>query len=813
MKIFILRLILLVTILFPIQKICAQSNTDSLYNILSHLKHSADSTHFLYDFAFHAEGTDTFYHAICNDTNNTLMWRTLYNEMYYSEYTRGFIPHDTMLQKIIDSVGTYDTVAIGLMDFAFNTFKDSTLDSAFNASPRGGYFIFNNDSISDSPGRVRSPYLINFNHTPPDERQEIFAVAPLNPYMWYNILIYKIDPKFLFYGSSYNPNVQATDSLQIDFGEGTGWHNIDPTVVTYMFANYGYMGKYFIQARVVRHLDLSRIVIKYSKSTIYIGSSGAVRWPDHKIDSVGGVTAGIYNDCNNIDSVGKVLIYLSGIDLAETRYVPQIYREMIDNNRLNMLKDYGYSIVVVDWRNSKEDIELQASRVEHLINILKSLQKYSSRVKGEQFVLMAESMGGLIGRYALTEMEYNGLDHHTRLFVSYDSPQEGATIPLGLQFMYNWATNVYNTFVGNIKSSYILSHLFGDMNKMKNILSMKAVQQMLLVQDDYKFPSGRSYIYPENPIRTAFLNDLNNLNRSTNGWPAHCKLLAISDGLCDSNNHQVGFLNHVVAPLDAFLHITMDMYLKLFHKTEMHYFQLNPFEILASPNGTGNIININYVTFSWDFGRALKALFHIGHHSSSGWVAINHSASLNVAGVQPYDIMPGGCTNYFKYLPGAMDHSHYIFGTMGYIFKPDTSTGLLSASAYIGTQNLNIGGYSTMPAWCFIPRFSALAYNLDSVGGRMDNDIYNTSALHNMNRTNFDVFSCEPSNSYPNYGIPNGENFVHLSHFSVDKLGVPSHPDLTWMTREIGDINMNLDNMDINRLAMYQISDWIYRAN
>ncbi|HER44272.1 MAG TPA: T9SS type A sorting domain-containing protein [Candidatus Eisenbacteria bacterium] len=48
--------------------------------------------------------------------------------------------------------------------------------------------------------------------------------------------------------------------------------------------------------------------------------------------------------------------------------------------------------------------------------------------------VIGASMGGLIARYALAYMEREGIDHRTRLFMSFDSPHRGANIPLGIQY-------------------------------------------------------------------------------------------------------------------------------------------------------------------------------------------------------------------------------------------------------------------------------------------------------------------------------------------------------------------------------------------
>lgn len=51
----------------------------------------------------------------------------------------------------------------------------------------------------------------------------------------------------------------------------------------------------------------------------------------------------------------------------------------------------------------------------------------------ESLVVIGPSMGGLISRVALRQMELDGLQHNTRLYVSFDSPHKGANISMGIQ--------------------------------------------------------------------------------------------------------------------------------------------------------------------------------------------------------------------------------------------------------------------------------------------------------------------------------------------------------------------------------------------
>jgi hypothetical protein len=50
----------------------------------------------------------------------------------------------------------------------------------------------------------------------------------------------------------------------------------------------------------------------------------------------------------------------------------------------------------------------------------------------EKLVIVGPSMGGQITRYALKDMENKGVNHNTRLWIAFDSPNHGANIPVGL---------------------------------------------------------------------------------------------------------------------------------------------------------------------------------------------------------------------------------------------------------------------------------------------------------------------------------------------------------------------------------------------
>ena len=79
-----------------------------------------------------------------------------------------------------------------------------------------------------------------------------------------------------------------------------------------------------------------------------------------------------------------------------------------------------------------------ADYIERNAKVLKQLIKQTNTElinngSNEELVVIGPSMGGLISRIALTEMEQANENHNTRLYVSFDSPHNGANISIGVQ--------------------------------------------------------------------------------------------------------------------------------------------------------------------------------------------------------------------------------------------------------------------------------------------------------------------------------------------------------------------------------------------
>jgi len=147
----------------------------------------------------------------------------------------------------------------------------------------------------------------------------------------------------------------------------------------------------------------------------------------------------------------KPIVLLDGFDITDTRDINGIYNLMSYNgssgsqNLLDMLRAEGFDIVILNFPQytrvadgseidgGMDFIERNAMLMVDLMEIVNS-----TKVGDEENVVIGLSTGGLISRYALNYMEENTLDADTRLWISFDAPQHGFNVPIGLQHQLNF---------------------------------------------------------------------------------------------------------------------------------------------------------------------------------------------------------------------------------------------------------------------------------------------------------------------------------------------------------------------------------------
>ncbi|CAM1343585.1 T9SS type A sorting domain-containing protein [Tenacibaculum amylolyticum] len=178
----------------------------------------------------------------------------------------------------------------------------------------------------------------------------------------------------------------------------------------------------------------------------------------------------------------RYVIIVEGID-ANNEFNLQDFETVFGTTR-QLLNSKGIEVVYVNFGDGADFIENNAALLQAVIRDI-------NRKKEANFenVVVGVSMGGLVARMALTEMEHNfdpdedpaRKQHLTKLFLSVDSPHKGANVPVGLQFLIDDLSNVLNQGILNKNKNK------GQINQAKAMISSRsrrlnnpAAKQMLL---------------------------------------------------------------------------------------------------------------------------------------------------------------------------------------------------------------------------------------------------------------------------------------------------------------------------------------------
>ncbi|MFE7114012.1 esterase/lipase family protein [Streptomyces sp. NPDC057654] len=95
---------------------------------------------------------------------------------------------------------------------------------------------------------------------------------------------------------------------------------------------------------------------------------------------------------------------------------------------LDQLRARGFDIVLIGFDERHTHIQHNAEVAIHAIR-----RAIAERRGSEPLTVGGVSMGGIITRYALAKLENDDFDHETDTYLSWDSPHNGAWIPLILQ--------------------------------------------------------------------------------------------------------------------------------------------------------------------------------------------------------------------------------------------------------------------------------------------------------------------------------------------------------------------------------------------
>ncbi len=140
--------------------------------------------------------------------------------------------------------------------------------------------------------------------------------------------------------------------------------------------------------------------------------------------------------------------------------------------------------------------------------------------KGVPLVVGGLSMGGLVTRYALAQMEKQGEDHRTATYFSYDSPHRGAWIPISLQ--------VFAHFLAALADTVLVPEPDKEkLRGMSKLINSTAARELLWKHTQTHDKVGPTF--DADAKRTEFVAAL----EAVGNWPESPRKVAVANGRGD----------------------------------------------------------------------------------------------------------------------------------------------------------------------------------------------------------------------------------------------------------------------------------------
>jgi len=208
----------------------------------------------------------------------------------------------------------------------------------------------------------------------------------------------------------------------------------------------------------------------FGSATIQIDDAGSDGLITNPLIVAEGLDTGLMAQAGNIGDT-DITTFIQDIEDSFSNQ----FRDLLTGATIFPFGDQDYDIIYVNWDNGTDFIQRNAFVLEAVIDWVNA-----NKTGTAQNVILGQSMGGLIARYALKDMEDNAENHDTSLYISHDAPHQGAHIPLGLLHMGRHIVNEFiQTPLGNISIPINGAGSFG-LGTIDDLLDAPAVNQMLI---------------------------------------------------------------------------------------------------------------------------------------------------------------------------------------------------------------------------------------------------------------------------------------------------------------------------------------------
>ena len=452
-------------ILLMSYQVRSQNYTQEIDRVYQYLDKTPISSNILIDRVYSFAKLQDFNQNTQIDTSSYVHFKQAWNELYTASYVKNFSTVNQLKDQLFSKSYSDNEVPIGIINTEFHERDFGETQATAKVTYTNGYF-YNKTTII------------------PFKKKQTTVIAPLTSHVIGSIISFKTDHLFKLY--KYGKQIKT---LQLITNGSTFTLISNYNLVSSNFStSYTLSGLQSLRFVITYSDNTTKTTygeVYIEVPTNYLAKSNvssirsitadddlAFKGYDENVAIKGRNEYRIYyNDAGKI--LDKPLFIIDGYDPGDERKIDPQSPEYNDKKKsvielmsydhdnndntekislIDSLNHKGYDVIIVNhpktyFKNgsvtTRQDfidggsdyIERNAFTLISLMRHIKSIQQGN-----EKAVVIGPSMGGLISRYALAYMEKKYAEtslekwnHNTRLWVSFDSPHQGANIPIAVQ--------------------------------------------------------------------------------------------------------------------------------------------------------------------------------------------------------------------------------------------------------------------------------------------------------------------------------------------------------------------------------------------
>ena len=339
-------------------------------------------------------------------------WRQLYYEMYQAAFDTPSWPSLNTLKTASDEKLNQRKIPFMIMNFQYHKIRENAI--------AGGLLSLRDGKLYDVPD-ASSPY----------QQGMLFAACAAKTHSYRRAVTFIIDEAFYF----SNAIASSPETIEIDFDDGLGFQQIPMNSEVQVHYSSSGRKSITVKASADEELRTSKFqfqVREFNKNQ-QVANQPDLVWEDLVAENQYLGEAASYDLYTFLGAgntqITKPLLFVEGFDIGDSLGLDELYALLNQQDLAPTLLTAGFDLTIMNFNDATDYIQRNSFALVSAIERIKT-----ERAGSEPIIIAGASMGGLIGRYALAWMEDNGMDHETSLLLSFDSPQQSANLPLGIQF-------------------------------------------------------------------------------------------------------------------------------------------------------------------------------------------------------------------------------------------------------------------------------------------------------------------------------------------------------------------------------------------